>query len=1151
MKKNLNYDLHCPYGKWRKLFLTMKITAFLLFCGVLNLIASSSYSQNTKISLNMKDATIENVLNKIEDESEFYFFFNHKLIDVERKIDIYANNKPIKEILEGIFSDDVNFVVSDRQIVLTPNSKTDFPEESTVQQRTVTGTVTDASNGEVMPGVNVVFKGTVIGTLSDINGKYTIPFSNLNDPILVFSFVGYKTLEVPLANKTTLDVTLQPEITGLEEVVVVGYGTQKKETLTGSVSSVSGGEISTPNMNVTSSLTGKMPGLIVNQRTGEPGREDLSILIRGNSSFASTPTGSDVNPNAPLIIIDGVERDNMSRLNPEDIESISVLKDATAAIYGARAANGVIIVTTKIGSLGKPEFTFTSNTSFSSVTQRPELLGSPEYARVQNEAVWYRANRPDHWTTPTFSDDAIRQFEDGSNPDVYPNTDWYSEIKNPYAIQSRASLQVTGGTEGVKYLLSLGWQDQGSEFKSMNLNYSQYNLRSNIKVDLTKNISVGANISAIVSERKGPWENTGTIFTNTWADPTLVARFTTGERGPGRFQESPLLLPDRGWLKISNLPINSTFTTTIKIPWVKGLKIDGSFNYDLRNQFQKKWVQPYYFYERNSVTGELERKQATGGEGKGAVEELRDTYNKWTTMMFNLLLSYNTTLNEVHNISAMVGTEKQQNKSNMVEAYRMKFLSTLLPEINVGSDDPVNRDNAGYSAHSARDNYMGRFNYDYNRKYLAEFIFRYDGSSNFPRGKQYGFFPAASFGWRISEEPFFSNALPFVENLKLRYSVGQTGNDRIIPYQYLQLYDYAGGYVFGSSINDGIRASTMPNPNVTWEKSLKNDIGFEASLWNSLLGIEVTLFKEHRTDILTTRSVSIPNTLGFTALPPENIGEAEVKGYEIVLTHKRMVNSDFSYSLSANLSYSNSEIIFMDETPQSVPWREQTGRPIGAQLVYKTDGTLYQRDPDGGPNAIDPAQGAYHRSNRPGDLRIVNLTAEWGDATDNTINTDDQYRFNYTSTPRSVFGMNANFEYKGFDFSVFFQGQTGAYNYDGSFVTLGASNRQNSYVARAEDRWTVDNITGKMPRADAYQPGNTDFYMMDATFIRLKTAELGYSIPQDIISRIGISGARFYFSGYNLLTWAKEIKHADPELSGGSGNYPPQRVLNLGVNIKF
>ncbi|NLK53265.1 MAG: TonB-dependent receptor [Bacteroidales bacterium] len=1099
----------------------------------------------------MKNATIENVLNKIEDESEFYFLFNHKLIDVERKIDIYANNKPIKEILEGIFTDEVIFVVSDRQIVLTHNPKKEFSGKLTGQQQTVTGTVTDASNGEVMPGVNVVVKGTVIGALSDINGRYTIPLSKLDDAILVFSFVGYKTLEVPLANKTTLNVILEPDITGLEEVVVIGYGTQRKETLTGSVASVKGEDINTPNMNVSSSLTGKLPGLIVNQRTGEPGSEDLSILIRGQSSFAATPTGSDVNPNAPLIIIDGVERDNMSRLNPEDIESISVLKDATAAIYGARAANGVIIVTTKKGAIGKPEFTFTSNTSFSSVTQRPKLLGSPEYARVQNEAVWYRANRPNNWTTPTFSEDAIRQFEDGSNPDVYPNTDWYSEIKEPFVIQNRASLQVTGGTEGVKYLLSFGWQDQGSEFKCMNLNYNQYNLRSNVNVNLNKHISVGANISAIISERNGPWENTGTIFTNTWADPTLVARFSTGERGPGRFQESPLLLPDRGWLKISNLPINSTFTSSITIPWVKGLKIDASFNYDLRNQFQKRWVLPYYFYERNPVTGELERKQGTGGEGKGAVEELRDTYNKWTTMMFNVLLSYNTTLNDVHNISAMVGTEKQKNNNNMLQAHRMKFLSTLLPEINLGSDDPINRDNAGSSGHSARDNYMGRLNYDYRKKYLAEFIFRYDGSSNFPKGKQFGFFPAASFGWRISEESFFRNVFPFIDNLKLRYSVGQTGNDRIIPYQYLQLYDFAGSYVFGSSVNDGIRVSTMPNPNVTWEKSLKNDIGFEASLWNSLLGVEVTLFKEHRTDILTTRRMSIPNTLGFSALPPENIGEAEVKGYEIILTHRNAINNDISYSLSANVAYSKSKIIFMDETPESVPWREQTGRPIGAQLVYKTDGTMYQRDPDGGPNAIDPAQGAYHRSNRPGDLRIVNLTAEWGDATDNVINTDDQYRFNYTSTPRMVFGLNSNFTYKGIDLSLFLQGQTGAYNYDGSYVSLGASNRQNSYVTRAEDRWTVDNTTGKMPRSDAYQPGMTDFFMMDATFIRLKTAELGYSIPKDVISRIGLSGFRLYCSGYNLLTWAKEIKHADPELSGGSGNYPPQRVFNLGVNIKF
>mgnify|MGYP001004560633 CR=1 FL=1 len=1142
-------DLFLPrfyYSK--KLIMELKIAIFIILTSITSSFGAHAYSQLARVSLEMENKPLENVINEIEKQSEFYFIFNQTQIDVSKKVTISKDNELIDGVLQDLFKDsNVKYAIMDRKILLnTENKDGDYTikvADIAIQQKRVTGTVS-GSDGSPLPGVTVLVVGTNTGTITDADGFYSLDVQN-NQSVLQFSFIGFGTKNVTVGSQNVINISLEETMLQMEEVVVIGYGTQRKETLTGSVSNVTGAEIATPNMNVASSMTGKMPGLVVSQRTGEPGNEDLTILVRGNSSFASSSA------NNPLIIIDGVERDNMNRLNPDDIESISVLKDATAAIYGARAANGVIIVTTKIGSVGKPKFTFISNTSFSSVTQRPNLLGSPEYARVQNEAVWYRANRPENWTTPTFTEDAIKQMEDGSNPDVYPNTDWYSEIKQPFAVQNRASLQVTGGNEGVKYLLSLGWQDQGSEFKSMNLNYNQFNLRSNVNVNLTQHISVGANISAIVSERKGPWENIGTIFTNTWADPTLVARFSTGELGPGRYQESPLLLPDRGWLKVSNLPINSTFTSTIMIPWVKGLKIDASFNYDIRNQFQKRWVIPYFFYERNPVTGELERKQGTGGEGKGAVEELTDTYNKWTTMMFNVLLSYNTIINEVHNITAMVGTEKQKNNNNMIEAWRMKFLSTLLPELNVGSEDPVNRDNAGSSEHSARDNYMGRFNYAYQKKYLAEFIFRYDGSSNFPIGKQFGFFPAASFGWRISEESFFRDALPFVDNLKFRYSVGQTGNDRIAPYQYLQLYDYAGSYVFNSSVNDGIRASTMPNPNVTWEKSLKNDIGIEASLWNSLLGFEITLFKEHRTNILTARRMSIPNTLGFTALPPENIGEAEVRGYEIALTHRNRVFNDFNYSLSANVSYSNSKIIFMDETPESVPWREQTGRPIGAQLVYKTDGTMYQRDPDGGSNTIDPTQGAYHRSHRPGDLRIVNLTAEWGGATDNTINSDDMYRFNYTSTPRAVFGLNANCEYKGFDLSIFFQGQTGAYNYDGTFVSLGASSRQNSYVARATDRWTVDNTTGKMPRSDAYQPGMTDFFMMDATFIRLKTAEFGYSIPEDIISRYGLSDIRLYFSGYNLLTWAKEIKHADPEMTGGSGNYPPQRVLNLGINVKF
>jgi len=990
----------------------------------------------------------------------------------------------------------------------------------------ITGTVTDSENQPII-GAGVTVKGTTTGTVTGVDGKYTVTVPNDN-AVLSFSYIGFTSQEVAVENRRTIDIVLLENLLQIEEVIVVGYGVQKKETLTGSVVNITGSEIvKSPSANVTNSLAGKLPGLIVNQRSGRPGDDDPTIWVRGQASFAGD------NANRPLIIIDGVERDNMSRINPEDVESISVLKDASAAIYGARAANGVILVTTKRGAIGKPVFNFIYNTSFSHPTTVPDMLDAAEFAVAFNEAAWYRANRPANWS-PYYTEEVIQKYRNGSEPILYPNTNWVKEVMLPYSMQNRASLQVTGGSDAVQYLLSFGVQNQGSEYRNMPAEYTQYNLRTNVNVQLNKYLSVGANISAIISDRTESSVNTNDDFTNIIkANPTLVARYPNGLIAPGRLGENPLLLDQRGYRKTSNTPFYSTFNASLIIPWITGLKVDASFNYDLRNQFAKLWKIPYYYHEYNVVTGEYDLKQGTGQ----TTAELTDTYSKWTTLMYNVRLSYNTTIGQNHNINVMVGTEKQKNNDSNANAYRRNFLSTLLPEINVGSTSTVDMNNGGSSGHSARDNYFGRFNYNFSSKYLVELMFRYDGSSNFAEGKRFGFFPAGSVGWRISEESFMKNSLTFVDDLKLRFSMGQTGNDRINAYQHFQTYSFTGNYVFGSTNQSGIRAGTIANPDVTWEVSTKTDIGLETTLWKGLLGLDVTLFKELRTNILTARNLSIPNTLGISSLPAENIGEAESKGYEIVLSHRKRVNK-FNYRISANMSYNISKIIFMDETPQSQPYQERTGRPIGSQLLYKTDGSIFrtQEELDAGPR---------HNSHRIGDLKIIDMNG------DGVINSQDQYRFDYTSTPRTVFGLNAYVAYKDFDLSLFFQGQAGAYNYDDQFVTIGGADFSNAYVARAKDRWSIDNPNGSMPRADAYQPGNTLFFMYDATFIRLKTTELGYTIPKNLSSKVRINDFRIYLSGFNLITWAKKLKWSDPEMSGRSLYYPQMRLMNIGVNIKF
>lgn len=990
------------------------------------------------------------------------------------------------------------------------------------QQRTISGVVTDENNEPLM-GVAVLLQNNAsVGTITELDGTYSISVP-ATGAVLEFTSLGYTSKIVPVGQSNVINVTLAIDNMQLEETVVVGYGVHKKETLTGSIVTVKGDELTkSPSPNLGSSLEGRLPGLIVNQRSGEPGRDDPSIHIRGFSTFGTT---------TPLYIIDGVERDGMTRLNPDDIESITVLKDASAAIYGARAANGVILITTKKGQEGKARFSFDYSTSFSSPTKIPEMLDAATYSEAYNEGDWDRKGRPTNYT-PAISPADIEKYRNGSDPVLYPNTDWVKETLRPYALQTRTSIQASGGTKNVRYLLSFGARTQGPGFYHQLEEYNQYTFRTNIEVDFNDYFTVGANISAILTNETHSHVSTHDNFVNILqADPRLVAVYPNGLIAPGRLGENPLLLDQRGYNKSWRSPVYSTFTATYKIPWVEGLRLDASFNYDISSSKSKVWSIPYYYHEYNVNTGEYDYKRGTGQ----STVTLTDTYNYGTNVLYNYRLTYDRYFGD-HRVAIMVGQEQQINQSSNAMARRQNYISTAIEEINVGSTAAEDKDNSGTSSKTARNNYFGRFNYEYASKYLVELLFRYDGSYKFPKDKRYGFFPAASFGWRISEEPFVKDNAPWINQLKLRASLGQTGNDAVSAYQYMQSYSFGGNYIFGTSTSAGITPGTMPNPNITWEKSTKYDLGLEATLWNGLLGAEITVFKENRNNILTARNLSIPNTFGFSALPNENIGQIENHGYEIVLSHRNKLG-DFSYNVSGNMSYAKNTIIFMDETPNVEEYQNRTGHPIGAGLYYKADGIFHtQQELDAYP---------HHSRTHVGDPKIIDLNE------DGKIDSNDQFRFDYDATPRYVFGLNFSAAYKNFDLSILFQGQAGAYNYDNEFVKVGVSDYSNGSVYRAKDRWTVDNPNGTMPRADCYQPGNSTFFLYNASFVRLKNLELGYTIPRTVMNKIGFESCRFYVSGFNLLTWAKEIKWCDPEVSGNFLSYPQQRVINLGARIQF
>jgi len=994
------------------------------------------------------------------------------------------------------------------------------------QNLTITGTVTDETN-QPMPGVSVTATGTSNGVVTDGNGKYSITVSN--NATLTFKAVGYQSQNFPASNGAVVNVKLAPAQTELDEVIVVGYGTQKKETLTGSISRVKGEDLTKNQaVNVTTGLAGRLPGLVVNQRNGIPGSEDLNIVIRGASTFPSSNPNLP-NPNNPLIVVDGVPRGTgiLSTLNPQDIESITVLKDGSAAIYGARAANGVLLVTTKPGARGKTSYNFSYVYGITNPTKIPEMMDAALFSEVVNETYFGLGRGA--YAYKSAAD--IQKYRDGSDPILYPNTNWADVSLNRNTPQKRLNFQASGGSDKVRYMLSFGSSSQGSNFKNQPYKYNQYNSRIRVDADLSQYLTVGANISGVFTQRT---EANGTDFSTTLqANPTLPAIYPNGLLAGGRFDNSPLLSDRRGYNKFNNDPITTTFTASFKVPHVNGLVLDASYNYDLRNQFNKNFSQPHYWHVYNPNTKEYTRVEAN------TPIQLTDRYDRWITTLTNLRLSYRTTIGKDHNIAAMVGAEQQRNSNTFASATRRNFLSPALPQVSLGGTRPEDYGNGGNASATAYNSYLGRFNYNYQSKYLLEFAFRSDGSTIFPINNRYGFFPSASAGWVISEEDFMK-PVGFVNTLKLRASYGELGNDQVSQFQFLQTFDFGNNYVFGGGTVPGIFSTVLSNPNIAWEVSKKLDFGLSASLFNRMLDVDITIFNQKRSNILRQRNLSVSAVNGFPKLPEENIGKVNTSGFEVDLTHRNKVGQ-VSYSINANVAYAKSKIIFMDEVPPAYAYQSNTGMPLGSGLYYKSDGIFNtQAELDSYPHAV----GA-----KPGDVKVLDLN------NDGKITGDDRYITNQSPTPLYVFGLNAGLQYKGFDLTLFFQGQADAFVNDAIVDEFGLEDLDNAPVYRATNRWTVNNQQGAtMPRANNLLPnsGATDFFLYDATFVRLRNAELGYTFSGDLMRKISVKGLRVFVNGTNLLTWAKQIKYRDPELANQSYlNYPPLKIVSFGLNLQF
>lgn len=1123
----------------QKLIIMSKLCLLLFMCTAFSLNAGTTYSQQVRLNLDMKDASLPDLINAIKNQTDFEFAYDSNLESfVLNNVSINAKDVQIEKVMASILKGtDIEFKVFDKIILLSRNKVKLSPgleNYLTMQQQQVSGIVSDATTGEPLPGVNITIEGSTIGVVSDENGKYTINAPAANS-VLIYSFVGYIPEKVTLSGKNVVDIKLIPDIKSLEEVVVVGYGTQKSATLTGSVSEVKGKEfIKSPQPNVSNSLAGRISGVIANNRSGEPGYDGSTYYIRGMAT-----TGN----NDVLVVIDGVpgQIGGLDRLDPNDIASITVLKDASAAVYGSRAANGAILITTKRGTTGKPVLSYSFNQGFSQPTRLPKMADAATYATLRNEIEYY--NNKAGGMNQVYSNEEIQKFSDGSDPLNYPNTNWQKETLKEFALQNQHSLSITGGTNEVKYFASIGTLYQDGIYKKGVTDYRQYNVRTNVDANITKRLKVGLNLSGRQEDRNFPISSAGNIFRSIYrAYPTLTATYPNGLPSTGIENNNPVVLVTDlgGTTKNPTYIVNGSLKGRYDLPFIEGMSFEAMLAADKSFNFNKSFNAPYVLYSYSRATDTYNKVTTGGSSGKARMDVSQDNTSLVT---YNLRLNYDKKFGG-HSINSFFIYEQSNRKEEYFSGTRLNYPTTQTPELSQGGSAAADKDNSGWSSEFTRRSYIGRLAYDFNEKYLVEAQFRVDGSSIFPEGKQYGFFPSVSAGWRISEEGWFKDNVSFIDQLKLRVSYGVLGNDNVNPFQFYNNYSFVNSYVIGSEIHPGIDLIKLANTNITWEEAKKLDIGINANFLQNF-SAEFVYFKQQRSDILATRNASIPATSGIVnpysadpLVPSENFGKVNNNGFEISLGYNKKAN--FSYNFGVNATYAKSEIVDIDEAAGVLNYQKQTGKPLNTSLLYNATGIFRtQADLDKYPHLANA---------QLGDLILEDYNK------DNKITADDMVRSDYGNVPEVVYGINMGASWKSFDVSLIFTGQSRVRNY----VLFESGNIGNFYSSWADNRWSPDNTNGSYPRVDTRASSSINgglnpntFWFDNSSFIRLKNISLGYTLPQNLISRISLSSARIYVNAFNLFTITK-VKDYDPEGNSSSGQfYPQQRIYNIGINVNF
>ncbi len=1034
-----------------------------------------------------------------------------------------------------------NYKETTKAAMKAENSLTDevlkISEENNVtqQRRTISGKITD-ENGEPLAGVTIVVKGTTQGTVTNAEGEYTLPNIPPNTT-LVFSFVGMKTQEINVGDRTIINVTMETEAIGLEEVIAVGYATQKRVNVVGSITSVKGEKIEAiPASDITNTLAGRLAGAVIIQPSGEPGQTAARILVRGRTTLGDN-TG-------PMVVIDGIPGRSLRDIDPVDIESISVLKDASAAIYGATAANGVILVTTKRGQTGKPRLNYQLYQGWATPSLLPKVTNAGDYATMLSEYQDYEGK------PRTFSNRDIELFYSGRDPWEHPNSDWMGDLIAKWNGITKHNVTVDGGTEkGINYFASFGYKTEDAIYKQESTKYTQYNLRTNLDIPITEWLKTALQYGGFLNRELYPVKSAGDIYGQaTRLLPTQWSFWPTGEPGPDiEYGDNPVVTSTlEGGYDDQKSYINQlSFSGTITPPMIEGLTLGATYTYDVSNWHRKRFCKPWTLYFPKWETairdseGFITSMELVPTKRGFEAPELNEEYSRSTRKLLNLNFNYSRSFGD-HSINLFGAFEQIDEKGNNFGAFRKHYISDVVQTISAGGE--TDKNNWGGAWIYARESWIARFNYDYQSKYLLEAIFRRDGSLKFPPDSRWGNFPGLLLGWRASEEDFWKENLGFINYFKLRASYGKIGMDPGNPFQYLNKYTKTSGLTLGTSktVESVVKREGVANPNITWEKQTTYNIGFDSQFLDNLFSLETDFFYNKRSDILAKRSASVPEFTGLT-LPDENIAEVDNRGLEIVAGYHKIINNDFRFDISGNFSYNHNKVVFMDEPERAVPWQQRTGHPYGAQLLYKAIGIFADEE---AVNSYPHWDGA-----KPGDVIFEDVSGE------GKITSDDRILLDKTDAPEIFYGLSFEAIYKNWTLSLLFQGQGTYYRMSTQDDRRGEAG--NYFQWHFDNRWTPENTKTNVARAYnrndqywAFSVNNSTYWWDNMAYFRLKNVVITYDIPTPVVQKIGLKNVNVYFSANNPLLIYSAQRNFDPEV-GAPMTYPTTKTFAIGARITF